>query len=101
MDSYAAEPVEVLRIRLWNAGNATALLAECQGADRVLASWAGHAGSGAVGFEVVLADGRVVRGSHAFFSRGKRACLFATHVRRLLRAGRPRGLINSTRGQSS
>lgn len=76
---------EILRIRLWNRQRATALLAECEAADRVLARWAGPAACEPVGFEVTFLDGHIVRGMHEFFHQGKRKCLFSTHVRRLLR----------------
>jgi len=75
---------EVLRIRLWNPQHATALMAEYHAADRVLAAWAGRPECDPVGFEVTFCDGHIVRGEHRFFHRGKRRCLFATHVRKLL-----------------
>ncbi|TQK04726.1 hypothetical protein [Herbaspirillum sp. SJZ107] len=78
-------PTEILRIRLWNRAHATALLAECEAADRVLARWADRAACEPVGFEVTFIDGNIVRGIHEFFHQGKRKCLFSTHVRRLLR----------------
>lgn len=83
---------ELLRIRLWNRQRATAMLAEWDAADRVLARWAGRAECDPVGFEVIFTDGHIVRGIHEFFYQGKRTCLFSTHVRRLLRgaaASRP------------
>jgi hypothetical protein len=84
------EQSEVLRIRLWNPQRATALLAEFHAADRVLASWAGRADCGRVDFEVTFTGGQILRGRHEFFRRGKRKCLFATHVRKLLQgAGAP------------
>jgi len=85
------DAAEVIRIRLWNSRNGCALVSECQGADRVLASWAERCGAGPVVFEVVFDDGLVVQGAHEFFRKGRRKCLFATHVQRILRraAGRP------------
>jgi hypothetical protein len=79
------ELAEVLRIRLWNPQHTTALLAEFHAADRVLAVWAGRPDCNPVGFEVTFQDGRSVRGVHKFFHRGKRRCLFGTHVHKLLR----------------
>jgi hypothetical protein len=76
---------EILRIRLWNREHATALLAECEAADRVLARWAGRAACEPVGFEVTFIDGHIVRGIHEFFHQGKRKCLFSTHVRSIRR----------------
>lgn len=80
----ADEQIEVMRIRLWNPSSATALLGEFYSADRVLARWGSLHDASPVGFEVTFHDGYVVRGSHAFFRKGKRRCLLATHVRRLL-----------------
>jgi hypothetical protein len=78
------EQFEVIRIRLWNAQRTTAVLSECHSADSVLACWAGRGECGLVGFEVTFLDGLVVRGRHEFFRAGKRRCLFATCMRRLL-----------------
>jgi len=78
------EQAEVLSIRLWNPQRATALLAEFHAADRVLAAWAGRPECDPVSFEVTFRGGHTVRGVHRFFHRGKRRCLFATHVRKLL-----------------
>jgi hypothetical protein len=78
------EQSDVLRIRLWNSQRATATLAEFHAADRVLASWAGRADCNPVDFEVTFIGGHTIRGCHAFFQRGKRKCMFSTHVRRLL-----------------
>lgn len=78
------EQVEVMRIRLRNPASATALLGEFQSADRVLARWGSLMDGSPVDFEVTFHDGYVVRGSHAFFRKGKRRCLLATHVRRML-----------------
>jgi hypothetical protein len=83
-DFAADEPIEVARIRLWNPSSATALLGEFYSADRVLARWGSLHDGRPVGFEVTFHDGYVVSGSHAFFRKGKRRCLLATHVRRLL-----------------
>jgi len=80
----ANEQIEVMRIRLWIPSSASALLGEFYSADRVLARWGSDQGGSPVGFEVTFHDGYVVRGSHAFFRKGKRRCLLATHVRRLL-----------------
>ncbi|MFL6707573.1 MAG: hypothetical protein ACJ8HI_05135 [Massilia sp.] len=78
------EPIDVLRIRLWNPYNAMAQLSEFYCAERLLASWATCTASSRVGFEVVFVDGHVVEGSYEFFRRGRRRCLLSTHVRRLL-----------------
>lgn len=74
------DAAEVIRIRLWNSRNGCAL-----------ASWAERCGAGPVVFEVVFDDGLVVQGAHEFFRKGRRKCLFAIHVQRILRraAGRP------------
>jgi len=80
----ADEQIDVMRIRLWNPSSATALLGEFYSADRVLARWGSGAESSPIGFEVTFHDGYVVRGSHEFFRKGKRRCLLATHVRRML-----------------
>lgn len=81
------EQVDILRIRLWNAQHATAMLAEYHDADRVLARWADRPDGNPVGFEVTFLDGQIVRGCHEFFQRGKRTCLFSTYVRKLLMQG--------------
>jgi hypothetical protein len=81
------EQIDIRRIRLWNALHATALLAECHAADRVLAQWADWPDCNPIGFEVTFIDGQTVRGCHEFFRRGKRKCLFGTHVRKLLMQG--------------
>ena len=78
------EPIDVAQIRLWNARNAMALLAEFQCAERVLAKWGSASVPDRVSFEIRFADGLVLRGSHEFFRNGRRRCLLATHVRRLL-----------------
>lgn len=78
------EPIDVLQIRLWNTKNAMAMLREFHSAERVLANWGSAAASSPITFEVTFADGHVLRGSHEFFRKGKRKCLFTTHVRRLL-----------------
>jgi hypothetical protein len=75
---------DVEQIRLWNARNAMALLAEFQCAERVLANWGSTSVPSRVSFEIRFADGHVLRGSHEFFRNGRRRCLLATHVRRLL-----------------
>lgn len=81
------EQIDVLQIRLWNTKNAMAMLREFHSAERVLATWgSSHAGN-PVTFEVTFADGHVLRGSYEFFCKGKRKCLFTTHVRRLLAQG--------------
>ena len=82
-DHDEQEQIEVMRIRLWNARSATALLCEFHSADRVLERWALHPGAHPVGFEVTFVDGYVVSGSHEFFRKGKRRCLLGTHVRRM------------------
>lgn len=84
LDNVSDEGIDVLRIRLWNPQNATALLSEFHSADRVLARWAGQPDCNPVGFEVTFIDGHVVQGCHEFFRKGKRKCLFGTHLRRLL-----------------
>jgi hypothetical protein len=81
----ADELIDVVRIRLSNRARATALLSEFQGADRVLAAWAGTPGCSPVDFEITFFDGHVVRGCYEFISRGRPARSFSTHVRRLLR----------------
>lgn len=78
------EQIDVAQIRLWNARNAMALLAEFQCAERVLAKWGSASVPDRVSFEIRFADGLVLRGSHEFFRNGRRRCLLATHVRRLL-----------------
>jgi hypothetical protein len=79
-----AEQIDVEQIRLWNARNAMALLSEFQCADRVLAKWGSASVPGQVSFEIRFTDGHVVRGSHEFFRNGRRRCMLATHVRRLM-----------------
>lgn len=76
---------DVIRIRLWNGRSGCALVSEFYSADRVLAGWSERLGAGAVTFEVVFDDGLVVQGAHDFFRKGRRTCLFATHVQRILR----------------
>ena len=78
--------LDIVRIRLWDRRNATAVMSELYTADQVLARWGSRPGSlgTPVGFEVTFLDGEVVEGSHVFFNKGKRRVLFATHVRRLL-----------------
>jgi len=78
------EQIDVMRIRLWTSSSASALLGEFYSADRVLARWGSEPACSPVGFEVTFHDGYVVRGSHEFFRKGKRRCLLATHVRRML-----------------
>jgi hypothetical protein len=78
------EPIDVEQIRLWNARNAMARLGEFQCAERVLARWGSTAEPARVSFEIRFAGGQVLRGSHEFFRNGRRRCLLATHVRRLL-----------------
>jgi hypothetical protein len=80
-----AGAAEVIRIRLWNTHKGCALVSEFHGADQVLASWAEGFGASPVVFEVVFDDGLVVQGAHEFFRKGRRKCLFATHVQRILR----------------
>jgi acid phosphatase class B len=75
---------DVEQIRLWNARNAMALLAEFQCAERVLAKWGSTSVPSQVSFEIRFVDGHVLRGSHEFFRNGRRRCLLATHVRRLM-----------------
>jgi hypothetical protein len=82
--SQIDEPVDVVRIRLRNPKNVTALLSECHSVDRVLDSWAAQPGCNPVEFEVTFFDGYVVQGSHDFFHKGKRKCLFSTHLRKVL-----------------
>jgi hypothetical protein len=79
------EAAEVVRIRLWNSLNGCAMVSEFYSADRVLASWAERSGGSPIVFEVVFDDGLVVQGAHEFFRKGRRKCLFATHVQRILR----------------
>jgi hypothetical protein len=98
-DKEIDEPVDVVRIRLWNRQNVTALLSECQSVDRVLENWASRPDSSPVEFEVTFVDGYVVQGCHEFFQRGKRMCLFGTHLKRLLRnRTRESGSASSTMG---
>jgi hypothetical protein len=78
------EPVDVVRIRLWNPKNVTALLSEFHSVDRVLESWATQPDCSPVEFQVTFVDGYVVQGCHEFFQRGKRTCLFGTHLKRVL-----------------
>lgn len=82
---YADEQIDVLRIRLWNASKATAVLSDFHGTERVLADWALDSGGGAVRFEVSFVDAYVLQGCHEFFSKGKRRCTFSTHLRRMMK----------------
>jgi hypothetical protein len=75
---------DVVRIRLWNAQNATVFVSEFHKAERVLEEWGSLPGRRPVGFEIRFVDGAVVEGAHELFRNGKRRCLLATHVRRLL-----------------
>jgi hypothetical protein len=84
-DRNADDCVDVVRIRLRTPANATALLSEFRCADRVLASWAGHADCGPVEFEVTFFDGHVIRGCYRFFKNGKLRRSLSVHVRRELR----------------
>jgi hypothetical protein len=92
------EPVDVVRIRLWNPKNVTALLSEFHSVDRVLESWARQPDCSPVEFQVTFVDGYVVQGCHEFFLRGKRKCLFSTHLKRILQnMTREPGSASSTR----
>ena len=82
---YADEQIDVLRIRLWNGRQASAVLSDLHGAERVLANWALDSGCGAVRFEVTFVDAYVLEGCHEFFRKGKRKCTFATHLRRMMK----------------
>lgn len=81
---YEDEEIDVLRIRLWNSQNATAVLSDFHSAARVLAAWAQCGGSGGVRFEVSFVDGYVLDGCHEFFKKGKRRCSFSAHLRRMM-----------------
>lgn len=83
--AHPGDEAEVVRIRLWNSRSGCALVSEFYCADRVLADWAEGCGGSRVVFEVVYDDGVVVQGAHEFFRKGRRRCLFATHVQRILR----------------
>lgn len=82
---YDDEPIDVLRIRLWNSTNATAVLSDFYSTERVLAQWAQAGGGSAVRFEVSFVDGFVLKGCHAFYSMGKRQRTFSTHLHRVMK----------------
>lgn len=81
---YAGEHIDVLRIRLWNASKASAVLSDFHGTERVPAKWAADGACSAVRFEVTFIDNHVLQGSHEFFRKGKRRYMFSTHLRRLM-----------------
>jgi hypothetical protein len=79
------EDVEVVRIRLWHSGHSSALVSDFHSADQVLANWDKCFGDCRIVFEVLYDDGKVIKGEHEFFRKGRRKCLFATWVQRVLR----------------
>ena len=79
------ERIDVLRIRLWNARNATAVLSDFYSTERVLAQWAQDSGCSVVRFEVRFVDGYVLRGSHAFYRMGKRKRTFSIHLHAMMK----------------
>lgn len=84
-EQFEDEPIDVLRIRLWNAKNATAVLSDFYSTERVLAQWAQAGGCNAVRFEVSFVDGYVLKGCHAFYSMGKRQRTFSTHLHAVMK----------------
>lgn len=91
LQHYEDEQIDLLRIRLWDVRNCTAVLSDFYGAERVLAQWALDGRCNGVHFEVSFIDGCVVKGYHEFFNKGKRSCTFSAHLRRMLKlmANRP------------
>lgn len=85
LGQYEDELIDVLRIRLWNSNNATAVLSDFYSTERVLAQWAQASGCGAVRFEVSFVDGYVLKGAHAFYSMGKRQRTFSTHLHHVMK----------------
>jgi hypothetical protein len=85
LDHGDDEQIDVLRIRLWNAQNSSAVLSDFYSAERVLASWAQGNACDAVRFEVSFVDGYILKGCHEFFSKGKRKCMLSAHLRRLMK----------------
>lgn len=83
LQQYGDEQIDVVRIRLWNSANATAVLSDFNATERVITRWGQGSDSGAVRYEVTFVDGYVLSGSHEFFVKGKRKCTFCTHLRRL------------------
>jgi len=79
------EDAEVVRVRLWHGKNSSAVVSDFGSADRVLASWDKCFGACPVMFEVLYDDGAVIKGEHEFFRKGRRKCLFATWVGRIVR----------------
>lgn len=93
LHQVADEQIDVLRIRLWNARQATAVLSDFYSTERVLAKWALEGGCSMVRFEVSFVDAYVLQGCHEFFHKGKRKCTFSTHLRRMMkRMADPDGL---------
>lgn len=81
------EDAEVVRVRLWHGRNSSAVVSDFGSADRVLANWDKCFGDSRVMFEVSYDDGVVIKGEHEFFRKGRRKCLFATWVQRIVRGG--------------
>ena len=84
-DECDEDLIDVVRIKLWNCGAATAILTDFRSADRVLATWTCNPERRPVDFEITFFDGYVMRGSYELTlkKRGKRS--FSSHLKYLLR----------------
>ena len=88
----AAEPIDVVRIRLTRRAGGTVLVSEFRMANRVLADWAAQARSDCqVDFEVTFYDGLRLQGCHALLRKGKCLASLSRVVRRLFK-GMAQGL---------
>nr|WP_314539010.1 hypothetical protein [uncultured Massilia sp.] len=93
--SCAAEPIDVVRIRLTRSTSATVVVSEFRMANRVLADWADQAAQAApapgrhgdlqVDYEVLFFDGYRLRGCHALLRKGRCHVSLSRVVRRLFK----------------
>jgi hypothetical protein len=93
--SCAAEPIDVVRIRLTRAASATVVVSEFRMANRVLADWADQAAQAApaavrggdlqVDYEVLFFDGYRLRGCHELLRKGRCHVSLSRVVRRLFK----------------
>ncbi|WP_296952824.1 hypothetical protein [uncultured Massilia sp.] len=88
--SCAAEPIDVVRIRLTRRASATVVVSEFRMANRVLAGWADEAAPACrdvqVDYDIVFFDGYRLRGCHDLLRRGRSHVSLSRVVRRLFKA---------------
>ncbi|MFK3737434.1 hypothetical protein [Massilia sp. TN1-12] len=94
--SCAAEPIDVVRIRLTRSTRATVVVSEFRMANRVLADWADQAAQAApaperqrdlqVDYEVLFYDGYRLRGCHELLRKGRCHMSLSRVVRRLFKS---------------